>query len=109
MDDEEIRRRKLEEIRQRYHQSMENQAQDEGDLHQQIQQIELIIKQKMTKEALQRYSNIKAADPERSVQVIALLAQLIQAGRMDRIGDSELKKLLMMITPRKRETKIVRK
>ena len=43
------------------------------------------------------------------MQVIALLAQLIQAGRIDQIGDSELKKLLMMITPRKRETKIVRK
>ena len=109
MDDDEIRRRKLEEIRQRYHHGMENQAQDEENLHQQIQQIELIVKKKMTKEALQRYSNIKAADPEKSVQVIALLAQLIQAGRIDQIGDSELKKLLMMITPRKRETKIVRK
>src|SRR3989344_6222774 len=70
MDDDEIRRRKLEEIRQRYHHGMENQAQDEENLHQQIQQIELIVKKKMTKEALQRYSNIKAADQERSVQVI---------------------------------------
>jgi DNA-binding TFAR19-related protein (PDSD5 family) len=108
MDDEEIRRHKLEELRQRYQQNMEGSAQ-EAEMHQRIQQIEIIIKQKMTKEALQRYSNIKAADPEKSVQVIAVIAQIIQRNNNETIDDEKLKRILTLINLQKRETKITRK
>lgn len=102
---EEIRRRRMEEMQQRY----SEQAQQEEQVQQQLQQIESIIKQRMTKEALQRYSNIKAADPDRAAQLLLLLAQFLQTGKLSIIDDETLKEILVKVNPKKREMKIKRK
>lgn len=95
---EDIRRRKLEE--------MMAQQQEEQLVQQQIQQLEAMIKQKLTKKALERFSNIKAAHPEKAVQLLVILGQLIQAGKVNMIDDNQLKDLLVRLTPKKKDFKI---
>ena len=92
---------------------MENQnekikkLQQEIELQQQIQQLESVVKQYLTKEAIQRYGNIKAAHPETSVQLIAIIAQAIQSGQIkEKIDDETLKNILMNLQKPKREFKI---
>jgi len=102
---EEIRKRKLEEMQNNYaREDIQSQ-----EVQQQLQQIEAIVKQKLTKEALQRYSNIKAADPGKAAQLSLLLAQFLQSGRTEMIDDNIMKEILIRITPKKREIKITRK
>ena len=102
---EDIRRRKLEEMQKR---QVQQQLQEEAQLRQQVDQLEQVIRQCLTKEALQRYGNLKTAHPEKAVQLLVILAQLIQNGA-ERIDDEMLKKILVRLTPEKREFKIKRK
>ena len=81
---------------------MQQQTQEQEQLQQQIQQLEIIVKQAFTKEALERYGNLKAAFPERAVQVLVILAQAIQSGQVKTIDDNALKGILKKITPEKK-------
>jgi programmed cell death protein 5 len=100
----EIKRKKMLQMQQNY----QDQLEDQAELHQQVQQLEVIVKQRLTKEALERYSNIKAADPEKAVQILAILAQFISRSR-EQITDEQFKRLLLKITPEKKEFRITRK
>ena len=102
---EELKKRRLEQLRQQQNEHF----QEESNLQQQIQQLEAIVKQYFTKEALERYGNIKAAHPDKAVQVLAVLGQLIQSGRIDIVDDNIFREILTKITPKKREIKITRK
>lgn len=108
-DIEEIKRKKLEQMQRQYQSEAENQIQQEAQVQQQVDALEAMVKTKLTKEALQRYSNIKAADKEKSVQVLLMLAQAFQSGQIDRIDDMQLRKLLMLMSSGKKEIKITRK
>ena len=99
-----IRRRKLEELRKQ----QLSQMQEEQQLQQQVQQLEEIVKQVLTKEALERYGNLKAAYPDRAVQLLVILAQAIQSGQITKIDDDMLKEILKKLTPKKKEFKIKR-
>jgi len=99
----------LEEIRQRKMQELQNQANEQAQFQQQVSQLETIVKTILTKEALQRYGNIKAAHPEKAVQLLALIGQMMQKGNTRKITDEELKKMLIMITPKTKQIKITRK
>ena len=99
-----IRKRKLEELRKQ----QLNQMQEEQQLQQQVQQLEEIVKQVLTKEALERYGNLKAAYPDRAVQLLVILAQAIQSGQITKIDDDMLKEILKKLTPKKKEFKIKR-
>lgn len=99
----------MEEIRQRKMQELQSQTQEQAQFQQQVNQLETIVKTLFTKEALQRYGNLKAAHPEKAVQVLALIGQMIQKGTTKRIDDNELKKMLIMIQPKVKEIKITRK
>jgi DNA-binding TFAR19-related protein (PDSD5 family) len=101
---EEIRKRKLEEL-----QARQQQGSEEQQMQQELQQLETAVKSVMTKEALQRYGNIKAADNERAVQLLVILGQLLQAGRIRQVDDKLLTQVLLQITPKKRDFKITRK
>lgn len=90
---DEIRARKLEEL------------QKQQQLEEQFAQMEAIAKQKLTKEALDRYGNIKAAYPEMIPSIVSILLKVEQ----ERIDDYQFKKLLGLIKPKKREIRIVRK
>ena len=105
---EEIKRKKLEELKKRQVESMQQQVQEQEQLQQQIQQLEAIVKQALTKEALERYGNLKAAFPDRAVQLLVILTQAIQSGQINKIDDKTLKEVLKKITPKKKEFKIKR-
>ena len=105
---EEIKKRKLHELRKKQLEEMQQQAQEQQQLQQQIQQLEIMVKQALTKEALERYSNLKTAFPDRAVQLLVILAQAIQSGQITKIDDSTLKEVLRRLTPEKKEFKIKR-
>ena len=101
---ESLRKKKFEELKKHYQEQSEQNAQAE----QQIQQLELIVKQVLTREALERYSNLKTAFPEKAVQILVILAQAIQSRNLEKVDDDTLKELLKKIEPKKREIKIRR-
>jgi len=103
---EEIRNKKLEELMK--HQET-TQSQEQAQLQQQIGQLETVVKQHLSKEALLRFGNIKAAHPEKAVQILIIFSQMIQSGRVTgKIDDSTFKKVLEQITPKKKDIKIHR-
>ena len=101
---EELKKKKLQELQQKQQESLQNQAQEQAQLQQQIEQLEAAVKQFFTKEALQRYGNLKAAHPEKAVQVLVVLGQLMQSGKItSKITDDQLKELLKQIEPKKKD------
>jgi len=103
---EKIKQKKLKEIQEK----QQEQLQEELQLQQQIQQLEAVVKQFLTKEALQRYGNLKTAHPEKAIQILVILSQLIQQGKIKiKVDDQQLKEILKQITPGKKEFKIKRK
>ncbi|MBW2965162.1 hypothetical protein KY363_06925 [Candidatus Woesearchaeota archaeon] len=105
---EEIRRKKLEQLKQQHAQQIQEQQREEQQLQQQLHALEGMVRQKMTKEALERYGNIKVAHPEKTIQLLAILGQAIQAGHIDTIDDAQLKEILKRIEPQK-DIKITRR
>jgi len=109
MDDlEELKKKKLRELQQKQQQAFQNQQQEQQQLQQQIEQLEAVVKQTFTKEALERYGNIKAAHPEKAVQILVVLGQLMQQGKIQQIDDQQLKQILEQLTPEKKDFKIKR-
>jgi programmed cell death protein 5 len=104
---DEIKKRKLAEM-QAAQQGMQSQAREQLEMQQRIAELESVVKQLFTKEALERYGNIKAADPDKAVQVIAVIGQMVQAGRAQVIDDETLKGLLSRLAPPKKEFRINR-
>lgn len=103
-----IRKRKLAELRAAQLGNMQQQSQEEEQLQQQVQQLELMVKQVLTKEALQRYSNFKTAFPDRAVQLLVILAQAIQSGQISKVDDNTLREILKKLSPEKKNIKIKR-
>jgi programmed cell death protein 5 len=102
---EQIRQRRLQELQQKQQQQM----QEEVKLQQQLTALEELVKTKLTREAIQRYGNIKAAHPDKAVQLLAFLGQMIQTGKLtETITDEKLKIILNKLTPQKRDISIKR-
>ena len=101
---ESLRKKKLEELKRNYQEQAEQNAQAE----QQIQQLESIVKQVLTREALERYSNLKTAFPEKAVQILVIIAQAIQSRHLTKVDDDTLKELLKKLESTKKEIKIRR-
>lgn len=81
----------------------------EQQLKQQIGMIEAVAKQKMTKEAISRYGNLKMAHPETAVKAIAFIAQAAAAGQIsEKLGDEDFKHILKEIQQGKKEFKLKR-
>jgi DNA-binding TFAR19-related protein (PDSD5 family) len=99
----------LEALRQQRMQQMQQQAQEQAQVEQQVAQAEALVKQRMTKAAIERYSTLKSAHPEKAVQVLVVLAQMIQSGQVGVVDDKHLKLLLTKMQPEKKEFKITRK
>ncbi|MBS3097853.1 hypothetical protein J4209_03620 [Candidatus Woesearchaeota archaeon] len=106
---EDIKRKKLVELREQQEESLQEQIKQEAQLQQQVGQLEMIVRQILTKEALQRYGNLKAAHPEKAIQLLVVLGQAIQQGQIQKIDDSQLKEILKQLSPGKKEFKIQRK
>jgi DNA-binding TFAR19-related protein (PDSD5 family) len=82
---------------------------EQMQLQQQVQQLEMLVKQRLTKQALERFGNVKAAHPEKAIQLLAVLGQAIQSGKIEEIDDDQLKEILMKLTPEKKEFNIRRR
>ncbi len=91
---EELKRKKLEQLKRQQEDQQEEQAQLEG----QLQQLESMVKQLFTKDALLRYGNIKAAHPEKATQLVVVLGQLMQSGKVKKINDEQLKQILKQLS-----------
>ena len=106
---DEIRKKKLEELMQQQQEKLQQQSQEQSQFQQQIEQIEDVVKQFLTKDALMRYGSLKAAHQEKALQILLILFQAIQKGQIKgKIDDSTLKKVLEQLTPKKREINIKR-
>ena len=102
---EEIRRKKLEEMMK----LQQRQAEEQAQIQNQIEQVESLVRQFLTKDALARYGNLKAAHKEKAMQLLVVLFQAIQKGQVKgKIEDSLLKRILEQLTPKKKEIKIRR-
>lgn len=109
MDDlEEIRKRKLKELKERQQQSPEQN--EEQQLQQQFAQMESLVKNYLTKDALERYGNLKVGHSEKAMRVVMVLAQMIQSGQIQsKINDQQLKEILKRLEPKKKDFNIKRK
>lgn len=109
-ESESIKRKKLELYMQRMQEQASQQQAEEAQASQQLAALEGMVKVRLTRDALQRYGNIKAAHPERAVQLLVVLGRLINTGRAGMIGDEELKSVLRMMSEEEgRVTRIIRK
>lgn len=94
---EALKKKRLKEIKQQQH------------IKQQIEQIEMIAKQFMTREALERYSNIKVAHPETAIKVITLIANAAQTSQLsNKLTDEQFKRLLQQIQPEKERFRFIK-
>ena len=100
-----LRKKKLEDLQKQFQEKSHSALEEEQVAMEQIAHLEQQIKARLTKEALQRYGNIKAADPEKAIQLLVVLAKLIQMGRLKIVSDEELKSILAKLSE-KRDTKI---
>jgi DNA-binding TFAR19-related protein (PDSD5 family) len=105
---EKIKKKKLEALQKQYQESSHSQLEEEEQAAAQVAALEQQVKTRLSKEALQRYGNIKTADPEKAIQLLVVLARLIQMGRISTVSDEELKSILVKLSE-KRETKITRR
>ncbi len=102
---EEIKKRKLMELQKQ----QEEQLQEQQQLQTQLEQLETLVKQFLSKEALQRYGNLKAAHQDKAIQLLVILGQAIQQGQIkEKITDEKLKDILKRLQPEKKEFKIKR-
>lgn len=103
---EEIRRRKLLELQQRY-----AEEQQRIQMQQQVEiQKQAILRRILTPEARQRLTNLKMVRPEFATQLELQLIQLAQTGKMKLpVTDEELKEILFRIQATRREPKIERR
>ena len=82
---------------------------EKAKVQQQVQAIEQGAKQWLSAEAISRYGSLKAAFPERAVQIAAVIVQLAHAGQIkEKLSDADFKSLLIHLDEKKRETKIRR-
>jgi|SRR3989338_2379727 len=106
---DDIRKRKLEELMRLQQENLQQQPDEQAQMQQQIERIEKIVRQFLTKEALTRYGNLKTAHQEKALQLLLVLFQTIQKGQVHgKIDDSLLKKILEQLTPKKKEIRIKR-
>jgi len=106
---DEIKRRRLMELQKQQEETLQNQAEEQQQLQSQLEQLESVVKQFLTKEALQRYGNLKTAHQDKAVQLLVILGQAIQQGQVkQKITDEQLKNILKQLQTEKKDFKIKR-
>lgn len=95
---ENLRQKRLEEIQRQFSQ----QKTQEEQIKTELAQLDTLIKQRMTKEAISRYGNIKISHPDVAITLLGILVQLFEKNPERTIDDKELKKLLILINSSKK-------
>ena len=96
-DIQDIRNNKIKELEQ------------QQKIAQQINQLESLAKQYMTKEAIERYSNLKVAHQELAINVISLIAKAVKTNQLkQKITDQQFKDILVEINPNKERFRIIK-
>ncbi len=104
----------LEEIRAKKMQAMlseqyQTHIQKQRHAQEQIAKLEEGVKLFLSKEALARYGNIKAAHADLAVRILGVIGTLIQQGKItNQIDDATFKQIVGQIIPKEHETKIRR-
>jgi len=81
---------------------MDDITEDQIQFAQQLQFLEKTAKQKMSRETISRYGNLKIAHPEIAIKVITAIAQAVQAGQIrEIITDDQFKMLLKEMQQKK--------
>ena len=103
---EELRKRRLLELRQRL-----AQEQQQIEMQRQVEmQKQAVLRRILTGEARQRLTNLKMVKPEFTEQIELQLIQLAQQGKVNiPITDEQLKEILVKLQSRQREIKIRRR
>ena len=100
-----IRKKKLAEMQEEYQtaiqQNINDSQSEEKRFQENIAAMESMIKPFFTKNALIRFGNIKTAHPEKATQVLMILAQALDAKKLGKINDSQLKELLKQMSTSK--------
>ncbi len=82
---------------------------EKAQLKEQMELLEVEMKNYLSKEALSRYGNLKSAYPEKALQVVVLMSQIIQSGHLNqRINDLDFKRLLTELDKNKKDFKFVK-
>lgn len=90
--------------------SYEKEQKEFQELQKQIELLENISKKYLTKEAIQRYGNLKLSHPEKAINAIALIVQLVNSGQItDKIDDNQFKEILKRMDTQKKSFKITKK
>lgn len=102
---EELRRRKLLALQQKF-----SEEQRQAQMEQQLElQKQTLLRKILTPEARQRLANLKMVRPEFTEQLELQLIQLAQQGKLPiPLTDAQLKQILIQLQSQKRETKIRR-
>lgn len=101
---ESLRQKRMEEL-----QAIAAQQDEQANISQQIRQLEAIARTLFTREALERFGNIKAAHPEKAVRILASIGQMVQRGIARKISDDDLKRMLVTLQEKNTQIRIVRK
>ncbi len=119
MDSEldELKKKRIEQLKQAYAEKLQDQSverqQTEAEMAPQLEAIEGAVKAHLTKEALQRYGTLKLAHPETATQLVMVVAQAIEAGKLrGMLGDEQLKEVLQQLsrlTGKGKEPRIIRR
>ena len=106
---DDIRKRNLDELMQLQQERLRQQSDEQSQIQQKIEYVEGLVKPFLSREALERYGNLKTAHQEKAMQLIFVLYQAIQKGQIQgKIDDPTLKKLLEQLNPKKKEISIKR-
>ncbi|MFH1587038.1 MAG: DNA-binding protein [Candidatus Diapherotrites archaeon] len=104
-EEDDIRKRKMEELKQQY-------AQQNSEEHRQLEaesQLSAVLRKVLTDEARARLNNVKLVNKDLYLRVSQALLYFVQANRLQgKMGDAELKDLLSKMSAKK-EINIKRK
>ncbi len=76
---------------------------DDQELQQQLNALEHVAKNYLTREAIQRYGNIKAVYPQKAATLLVSIAQMIDQGQIkQKLTDNQLKMMLSQMTSPKK-------